>query len=210
MSAPLQKTPKEFLEDYRVDQIVTAALAVIAERGFNEAKVDEIARCAGLSRTTVYQYFANKQEILLACIAQGREEMFDLLRHRVGEVQGLGPQLQAFVEVAFGRVDRRRNVFRAIQDLESLSQAIEGPGGSALADLIGDFRSSLGAILSAAREAGELGGDVEPAANGLSHLIMGALTNRTLSSSPPPADEAARDLVRFAMRGIASAGAPLP
>ena len=43
--------------------ILTAALAVFAERGFHDTKVELITEAAGCSRPAFYQYFASKEDV---------------------------------------------------------------------------------------------------------------------------------------------------
>ena len=50
----------------RPGEIVDAALEVFAEKGFAAAKLDDIARRAGISKATLYLYFETKEEIFRA------------------------------------------------------------------------------------------------------------------------------------------------
>src|ERR1700754_4832644 len=52
----------------RPAEIVEAALAVFAEKGFAAAKLDEIARRAGVSKGTLYLYFADKEQLFRAVV----------------------------------------------------------------------------------------------------------------------------------------------
>jgi AcrR family transcriptional regulator len=54
--------------DDRPREICAAALEVFAERGFAAAKLDEIARRAGVSKGTLYLYFKDKQELFRAVV----------------------------------------------------------------------------------------------------------------------------------------------
>ncbi|CAN7178706.1 TetR/AcrR family transcriptional regulator [Phenylobacterium sp. LjRoot225] len=54
----------------RPAEIVQAALAVFAEKGFAAAKLDEIARRAGVSKGALYLYFATKEELFHAVVEQ--------------------------------------------------------------------------------------------------------------------------------------------
>ena len=107
----MSKTPVEVLQAYRRDQILAAAREVITERGYDRSSVDQIAKRAGLSRSTVYEYFASKAEILRGCLANRRELLAQELARRVDREVGLEPQLAAFFEVCLSRVDENRAFF---------------------------------------------------------------------------------------------------
>lgn len=51
------------LPEERPRQILDAALEVFAERGLASARLDDIAKRAGLSKGTIYLYFPNKEEL---------------------------------------------------------------------------------------------------------------------------------------------------
>src|SRR3954470_7467398 len=75
------------LPEERPKQILDAALAVFAERGLAAARLDDIAKRAGLSKGTIYLYFPNKEELfrevvrtsVIAFIARA-EAIFELER----------------------------------------------------------------------------------------------------------------------------------
>ncbi|MBW8814151.1 MAG: TetR/AcrR family transcriptional regulator [Caulobacterales bacterium] len=54
----------------RPAEIVEAALAVFAEKGFAAAKLDDIAARAGVSKGAVYLYFETKEDIFRAVVDQ--------------------------------------------------------------------------------------------------------------------------------------------
>ena len=54
----------------RPGEIVDAALAVFAEKGFAAARLDEIAARAGVSKGALYLYFETKEEIFRAVVDQ--------------------------------------------------------------------------------------------------------------------------------------------
>lgn len=54
--------------DDRPREICAAALEVFAEKGFAAAKLEEIARRAGVSKGTLYLYFDDKQELFRAVV----------------------------------------------------------------------------------------------------------------------------------------------
>jgi TetR/AcrR family fatty acid metabolism transcriptional regulator len=51
-----------------------AAIRVFSEKGFHQARADEIAQAAGVAVGTIYNYFKSKEEILLDIFAMEFEE----------------------------------------------------------------------------------------------------------------------------------------
>ncbi len=54
--------------DARPEELIDAALEVFGERGFRGASLDEVARRAGVSKGTVYLYFASKDDLFRAVV----------------------------------------------------------------------------------------------------------------------------------------------
>ena len=52
----------------RPDEVLDAALALFAARGFAQVKVEEVARAAGLSKAAVYLYFPSKKALLAGLV----------------------------------------------------------------------------------------------------------------------------------------------
>lgn len=48
------------------DAILQSALALFAQRGYGAVRVEDVARAAGVSRTTFYNHFSEREEILAA------------------------------------------------------------------------------------------------------------------------------------------------
>src|SRR4051794_36358354 len=58
-------------KDARPAEIVEAALALFAERGFAATKLEAVAERAGIGKGTLYLYFPNKEELFRAVVRQG-------------------------------------------------------------------------------------------------------------------------------------------
>lgn len=54
--------------DERPQELLDAALAVFVERGFAAARLEEVAKRAGVSKGTVYLYFSGKEDLLKALV----------------------------------------------------------------------------------------------------------------------------------------------
>ena len=67
----------------RPREICAAALEVFAEKGFAAAKLDEIARRAGVSKGTLYLYFKDKEDLFRAVVRDTVAPNIDAVRAAV-------------------------------------------------------------------------------------------------------------------------------
>ena len=61
-------SPKPDVSEERKDQIMSAAEEVFTQRGFDEARMDDIAEETGLSKGTLYLYYKSKDELIIAIL----------------------------------------------------------------------------------------------------------------------------------------------
>src|SRR4051812_3103446 len=58
-------------KDARPAEIISAALALFAERGFAVTKLEDVAARAGIGKGTIYLYFPTKEDLFRAVVRQG-------------------------------------------------------------------------------------------------------------------------------------------
>jgi TetR/AcrR family fatty acid metabolism transcriptional regulator len=86
----------------KYQRILDAAVAVIAEKGYWQAKVAEIADRAGVADGTIYLYYKNKEQLLMAAI----DSAFDAFLERArAELAGLDGPKQRLHRLAFLHLD---------------------------------------------------------------------------------------------------------
>jgi AcrR family transcriptional regulator len=71
--AGVSKTGSKVRGDIRRDQIMRAALRIIAGKGVSSLTTAALAREVGMSEANLYRHFRNKDEIYMATIGQVRE-----------------------------------------------------------------------------------------------------------------------------------------
>jgi AcrR family transcriptional regulator len=72
-------TPRQrFTRAERGRQILDAAVAVFAERGFHAASMDAVATRVGVTKPVLYDHFGSKEGLLLGCVARAREELLEV------------------------------------------------------------------------------------------------------------------------------------
>jgi AcrR family transcriptional regulator len=64
----------------RTRQILDAAMAVFARLGFRQARMDDIARDAGVSKGTLYLYFKSKDDLIAAILRRIAARELDAIR----------------------------------------------------------------------------------------------------------------------------------
>lgn len=93
--------------------IFAAARAVIVERGFDAAKMDEIATRAGVGKGTLYNFFASKEDLFLALALDHFERLRDMVERERGDSrdpwQELESDWRALMRTAFPELMAQRN-----------------------------------------------------------------------------------------------------
>ncbi|MCF7928348.1 MAG: TetR/AcrR family transcriptional regulator [Spirochaetales bacterium] len=71
--------PEEMPEPHR---LFTAIEQAVAEKGFEHASLDEIARRAGMTKSSLYFYFDNKENMLASMVHREQEKFLELITKR--------------------------------------------------------------------------------------------------------------------------------
>jgi len=70
---------KHLSEAERRSQILRSARAVFIEKGFIAARVEDVAKRAGLSKGAVYFYFSSKRDLFMALVQEEHENTYSFL-----------------------------------------------------------------------------------------------------------------------------------
>lgn len=81
--------------DTASEAILDAALVEFERHGFRRVALDDVARRAGVSRTTIYRRFANRDELVGAVIERENVALFADIAN---ELKAAGPQSNYYVE----------------------------------------------------------------------------------------------------------------
>jgi len=95
LEAPQQRWKRR--KDERPREILDAALSVFSEKGFAEARVDDIAKAAGVTKGTVYLYFDSKEAVFKELLAETFGERFSDISRMIDGYEGSMADLLAAV-----------------------------------------------------------------------------------------------------------------
>ena len=99
------------LEEFKADRILNAAEKVFAENGFYKARVAEIAKLAEVAEGTVYEYFGNKENLLLSISNRHFSKVIHDLPE-VFEIKNPVRKLRRFTEYYFSAFSSKRDFLK--------------------------------------------------------------------------------------------------
>jgi len=106
--------------DHTTEAILDAAVVEFERHGFRRVALDDVARRARVSRTTIYRRFSNKDELIAAVIERENAMLFADI---ASELKQAGPQSNIYVEAfthAIVKFRRHRVLDRMIRDEPAL------------------------------------------------------------------------------------------
>ena len=98
-------------------RILKSAIQIFGEKGFQKATIAEIAKDADVGDATIYEYFKNKEELLLAIPAEVTTELISQVNEHMLGIKGAGNKLRKFIWWWLNYVERNPG-YAAIVSLE--------------------------------------------------------------------------------------------
>ncbi len=167
--------------------------------------MDEIATEAGVARSTVYVYFSNRDELILACL----QRMHALLNEAIAVAwsRDLDPvgRLRTFIRGMLERIDENPAFFRLAVTTARAAHDPTSAIGSQLA-LIGlDVTALLVDVITHGMETGGFRPmDPDRAANFIGIQLYGSMSIRADDPAPLPLDATADEMCDFLVGGLAT------
>lgn len=197
--------------------IFEAARAVIIDRGYDGATMEEIASRAGVGKGTLYNFFASKEALFLALILDSFERTRDLIDAEVGSVTEPWAQMEAAWRTLMLRVfpdlAHQWNFNYQIWGFIARDHRARQHLFRTWRDMYRDRERQIAASVASGQALGEFRADVDPDTAALLLMsIFDGLLHRTMFDServdPESALRGVLALVR-SMLSPASSGHPL-
>ncbi|MCI0459559.1 MAG: TetR/AcrR family transcriptional regulator [Gemmataceae bacterium] len=188
----MNKSPRINIASIRREQIVEAAVAIIAEQGLHNLSLSEIEKRAGMSRGQLTYYFPTKEAILLAVFDRLLYLMYERLGRPPGaEEAGCSPDHQLggweVTQHLFNTVVRQAPVspeFHALQYTFLSQIGYREDFRRRLASLYGEWRSHMAAGLTDDLTRGKAKRPVPPRA--MATLIQAILHGLAMQAAADP------------------------
>ena len=81
-----RKRPKQQRSRETYDAIVAATTRVLKREGYEKASTNRIAEVAGVSVGSLYQYFPNKQALVIAVVERHSDQLIAMLERTIADL----------------------------------------------------------------------------------------------------------------------------
>ncbi|MGE3269762.1 MAG: TetR/AcrR family transcriptional regulator [Chloroflexota bacterium] len=136
------------------DQLISAAAALFAARGYEATTVDDIVREADLAKGTFYYHFKSKEELVVIMARLALGEAVSLMQARIAEGWPPITALRSFFQEAAAAAERDRDLSRVF-----IKQSLTAPPPAWQGTPLPSFRAAATLGVTAAQEAGNLRSD---------------------------------------------------
>lgn len=207
--------PKEVREqtikDVKCGIILDAARKVFSEKGYLNARLEDIAAAAGFSKPTLYSYFPDKESIFLSLAIR---EMQDVTQKIQAAVSSEGPfvaTLESILRIIFMNFAQTFSYFSTASNFRAM-------GGieidvSKRKELLERFHETMGKCLRAiemliqrSRRAGEVSSNQDPAELSwyIISLLQGVHMRSWMTGKARDVDASVKQVIDFILFGISA------
>jgi AcrR family transcriptional regulator len=92
-------TSMEGIKKNRRQKILQAAFDLFCTKGYEQVTFADIANAIGKGRTTIYEYFPNKEELFIQCVNDVMRDYLIKAKQALAQGETLTQKLQAFIKV---------------------------------------------------------------------------------------------------------------
>src|SRR5882757_3900355 len=125
----------------REQQMLAAAHALFAQRGYAAVAMDDVAAAVGVTKPLLYNYWGNKERLFLACMERSADALFDAVLNAVRAEQSPGAAARAGMRAFFAFVEADRGAWRIVFD-ETL------PGEGVIAQRVASERERITTLVA--------------------------------------------------------------
>jgi AcrR family transcriptional regulator len=180
--------------------IVESAFGCFRKQGLQKATIVDIAKTAGVSRSTIYEYFSDKAAIIEACAEHASERFY----REMSKAMGQGSSLEDKLSRAAVFVTQARRVIASEKyfDEDAISLLLTKDAAVLLRECVDFFAP----YLSAARLTGEVRKDldIEAAGEWFARILFSLFSTPSSTLDMDNPDVAAEFVRAHVVRGFAT------
>ena len=105
----------------RKEQILSAALKVIVQKGYEKSRMDDIVQVSKLSKGAIYWYYKSKKDVYLSLVNLWVIRYSAVLNHMNEDGKPASQQLQDLFQYFINQYEKDPDVFKALLEFWSLA-----------------------------------------------------------------------------------------
>src|ERR1700749_1589067 len=109
-------------DDIIHQEILQAAVRLYRKSGPTKVTLDNVAKATGRSRSSLYYYFKDRDEIFQAVLNQIAEDVIAEIRHAVAAAENLNDKIYAFCSTKIKTTEEWKRIFHAMDQLMSADE----------------------------------------------------------------------------------------
>jgi AcrR family transcriptional regulator len=104
------------VRELRKAELIEAAIRTIAERGYHETTIRDVAQAAGTASGSIHYHFANRDELLQAALVDSDRRFRSEVHAEVAAAEGAIAKLERLVELCFPEDEARVAFLKVVID----------------------------------------------------------------------------------------------
>src|SRR3954453_1135595 len=195
------ESPRRMPRAERERQMLDAAHALFAQRGYAAVAMDDVAAAVGVTKPLLYNYWGNKERLFLACMERSASALFDAVLTGVRAENEPAAAARAGMRAFFAFVEADPGGWRIVFDSTLPGDGViperAAPERERITTLVAD--AFLAQIPEERRDA------AKTEVQALSHAVLGAaeaLARWWLRTEALPAQHAAELLIETLVPGL--------
>lgn len=207
--------PKIFREqavrEAKVALIFDAARKIFSEKGFFDARLEDIAAVAGFSKASLYTYYSDKEEIFMSLAIRDLENLYHKLESSANPEVSFLKNLEIMLITIFAFFGENFGLMLSISNFQTMCRYHKEKMSDNHKQLFAELPSKFNhiveqqtALIKAARERKEISStiDDEQLANYMSALVRGVLFQWQLRGKMGDVKTEIEQLLRFLSSGL--------
>jgi AcrR family transcriptional regulator len=136
-----RKQPQQERSQATMQAILTATAHILTAEGYDRFTTNRVAECAGVSIGSLYQYFPNKESLLLALAEHHANQMVQLAQDHLEDVgdRSIPDVIQKIIEMAIATQGVNPKLHRVLHEQVPHSQVMQQLDQAKMENLLRSF-----------------------------------------------------------------------
>jgi AcrR family transcriptional regulator len=110
---------QQVVRDAKIDVILKGAWDAFSKLGYHQTRLEDIAHAAGFSKTALYYYYENKEEIFMDLVIREGGKVLEAVRKRIGNTDNTLDAIEQYARGVLAIFGEHFNLMMGMMDFEA-------------------------------------------------------------------------------------------